>query len=125
MAFFSDSACEWTAVLYRLIEAGAEWPDGTQCAKAAFLEKDGAILGEVMSFRVLLIMATLYRKWASMRLKTLDGWINEWELPEIYAGAGKQGAEDAWYQTMIDLEYLRLDNTAYCGGTADIMKFFD
>ncbi len=43
----------------------------------------------------------------------------------MYAGAGKQGAEDAWYQTMLDLEFLQLDGTPYCGGTADIMKFFD
>jgi hypothetical protein len=70
-------------------------------------------------------MSALNRKWGSMRLYSLEEWIHQWEMPEMYAGAGKQGAEDAWYQTMIDLELLQLDGTAYCGGTADIMKFFD
>ena len=78
-----------------------------------------------MSYRVLLIMSALYRKWGSMRLHSLEQWIHQWELPDMYAGAGKQGAEDAWYQTMVDLELLQLEGMAYCGGTADIMIFFD
>ena len=44
------------------------WPQGTEAAKAAFLEKDGAVPGQVMSYRILLIMAALYRKWATIRL---------------------------------------------------------
>ena len=73
-----------------------------------------------MSYRVLLSMPVLYRKWASMRIKTLEPWINKWARPEMYSGAGSQGAEDAWYQTLIDIELLRLEDNNYCGGTADI-----
>ena len=77
LALFSPLACSWTAKLYKAIEEGARWPDGTEQAKAAFLEKEGAIPGEVMSYRVLLIMAVLYRRWASIRLRSMKhGLLN-------------------------------------------------
>ncbi len=78
-----------------------------------------------MSYRVLLIMSALNRKWESMRLRSPESWIHQWEMHEMYAGTGKKGAEDAWYQTMIDLELMQLEGKPYCGGAADIMKFFD
>lgn len=59
-ALMSRYACAWCARLYQTIEAGAEWPEGTTKAKAVFLEKEGALPGEVMSYRVLLNMAVLY-----------------------------------------------------------------
>ena len=36
-----------------------------------------------------------------------------------------QGATDAWYQALMDIEEMMLDGTAFCGGAADIHKFFD
>lgn len=125
-ALMSMDACSWTARLYKMIEAGAEWPQGTMHGKAAFLlQQEGAKPGEVMSYRVLLIMAVLYREWGSMTRRSLEPWVNKWTVPEMYAGAGNQGAEDAWYQTLLDLELLNLDCGNYCGGTADIWKLFD
>ena len=120
-----SKACEAVAALYNLIEEGAPWPQGTECAKADFLEKEGAPKGEVMSYRILLIMAALYRKWATIRLGSMDEWIGLWALKEMYAGTGGQGAEDAWYQTMADIEALNVAGDHYCGAAADIMKFFD
>ena len=61
-ALMSMEACSWTARLYRKIEAGAAWPQGTTHAKAAFLEKEGAKPGEVMSYRVLLIIVSPLQK---------------------------------------------------------------
>lgn len=78
-----------------------------------------------MSYRVLSIMAVLDRRWATRRLRSLQSWVSMWTMNEMYAGAGSQGAEDAWYQTQLDLELLRLEGESYCGGTADTWKFCD
>ena len=40
-------------------------------------------------------------------------------------GVPGQGAVDAWYQTLMDVELMLLDGTPFCGGAADIHKFFD
>lgn len=63
LALMSRYACAWCARLYQTIEDEADWPEGTQKAKAVFLEKEGALPGEVMPYKVLLVMAVLYRKW--------------------------------------------------------------
>ena len=69
--------------------------------------------------------AALYRKWAAIRLATLQPWINKWAMGEMYAGAGHQGAEDAWYAVAMQMEQMKLKQEEYCGGTADILKFLD
>ena len=97
LKLLSKLLCEWVAVLYRLIEDGAAWPRSTRDAKNAYLEKEGSTPGEVMSYRPLTIMAPLYRRWASMRLRALEGWVQKWALPEMYAGVAGQGSADATY----------------------------
>ena len=60
-------------------------------------------MGEVMSFRPLTITVPIYRRWASIRLKSMTRWIEEWALEEMFAGVPGQGAVDAWYQALIDI----------------------
>ena len=43
----------------------------------------------------------------------------------MYAGVPGQGATDAWYNLLLELELTDLQGTPYCGGTAGIQKFFD
>ncbi len=31
-----------------------------------------------------------------------------WQLPEMFAGVPGRGAEEGWYATAIDIEYLRI-----------------
>ena len=60
-----------------------------------------------------------------MRLRHLEPWVREWALPEMHAGVPEMGAVDAWMQVMTELESFKLDGKHYCGGAADIAKFFD
>ena len=78
-----------------------------------------------MSYRPLTIMAPLYRRWASMRLKCLDGWVSTWALPQMFVGVAQQGAADATYQVLSEVEKMTLEGVPYYGGAADIYKFFD
>jgi hypothetical protein len=60
-----------------------------------------------------------------MRLYTMNEWIEEWATPQMFAGVPGQGATDAWYQALLDIELMKLEGTPFTGGMADIHKFFD
>ena len=94
-------------------------------ARIVFLEKDGAEVGKVMSYRPLTITSPLYRAWASLRLADMEDWIRMWGLPEIFAGVPGKGATDAWYEVLTKTESHRLNKLPFSGGVADIPKFFD
>ena len=120
--YFSKVVCGWVAVVLQLVEGGAAWPSSTRHAKIAYLEKEGSVPGEVMSYRPLTIMSPLYRGWASLRLRALEGWIRGWALPEMYAGVPNQGATDAAYSVLLEVELLTMKGIPFCGGAADILQ---
>ena len=60
-----------------------------------------------------------------MRLKHLETWIQKWTLPQMYAGVPGQGAEQAWWQLSLCLEYWRAKQTQATGRATDIYKCFD
>lgn len=60
-----------------------------------------------------------------MQLKCLDGWVSTWALPQMFAGVAQQGAADATYQVLPEVEKMTLEGVPYCGGAAEIYKFFD
>lgn len=41
------------------------------------------------------------------------------------AGVLGLGATDAWHEAFTNIESLKRNNLEYCGGVADIAKFFD
>ena len=82
-------------------------------------------MGKVMSYRPITISAPIYRSWAALRLKDLQEWVQHWGLEEMYAGIPGRGAMDAWHEALTEVEEMKMMNTDFCGGVADIMKFFD
>ena len=102
----SDATFTKLAGLLNAIEDGADWPEDVSTAKAAFLAKDADKLEDPLAYRVLLIMPVLYRRWASCRLRAMAEWIRRWQLQEMVAGVAEVGAEDAWWETALDLEEL-------------------
>ena len=75
MKHLSDLTCEWLAFILNLIELGCDWPKDVCSAKAAYLSKDTNDLTDPLKYRVVLILPTLYRKWASTRLKDMKDWV--------------------------------------------------
>ena len=124
LGIISAKAAQLLADLLNAIEKGASWPLPLLQARAAFLAK-GTDVEDPLDYRVLSILSPIYRRWASLRLQHLKGWINTWNLEEFYAGTGSNGAEDAWYQTGLAHEAARLQGQDITGGTADIWKCFD
>ena len=60
------------------------------------------------SYRILLMLPSVYRLWAKIRLKHMQPWISSWTTPQVFAGAEGHGAADAAYETTISMEMCRL-----------------
>ena len=95
LTMFSKKACEKIATMLNMVEAGAGWPKSALHARIVYLEKLGAAVGKVMSYRPLTVSAPIYRAWAALRLADLSGWIEQWAVDEMYAGVPGKGAVDA------------------------------
>ena len=101
----SDLAYQRLADMMNAIEKGAEWPEALKVARAAFLATDAKDALNPLAYRVLLMLPTIYRTWAKIRLRDLKPWIAAWKLPEMYVGIEGQGAADAAYSTALQIEH--------------------
>jgi hypothetical protein len=107
------------------IEKGKAWPSSLTTAKAAFLAKDVDKSCDPLAHRILLILSTLYRKWAGYRQRSLKPWILEWATKHMFAGIPDMCALDAWYDSALDIEEAICFERHLTGGAADIYKCFD
>ena len=71
--------------------------------KAGFLANNLGELGDPLGYRILLIMPTVYRRYAATRHRHLKGWIREWATEDMYAGVAAMSVEEAWYITALSL----------------------
>lgn len=85
------------ADLLNAIEEGAAWPQPCNAVRTAFLSKEEDDLSP-QGFRGLAILSKLYRMWAAIRLRHVDGWVESWSDQGLFAGCNRPvGAEDAWF----------------------------
>ena len=87
--------------------------------------KGWSIVGDVMSFRPLTISAALYQAYATMRLKDMQPWVEQWMTTEMYVGVPGSGAIDAWYKVLLDIELMKVEAQRFCGAAVDSQKFSD
>ena len=91
----SDEAIRRLVQLLTCIEQGGEWPAALSHATSAYLSKDPNKATDPLAYRVLSLLPVLYRRWPAVRLRHLAAWIDEWRLPEMFAGVPGVGAADA------------------------------
>ena len=125
LSLLSLATYEAIAVMLDQIEQGEPWPRSSMHARVGFLEKEGAQVGKVTSYRPLTITSPIYRGWATMRLEDMKEWVDSWALEEMYAGVPGKGAVDAWHLALTTIEQYKLEKKPFAGAVADIMKFFD
>ena len=94
-------------------------------ARAAFLTKDAKDALNPLAYRALLMLPTIYRTWAKIRLRHLKPRIAAWKLPEMYVGIEGQGAADASYSTALQIEHCMVHGVDFTGGASDVYKRFD
>ena len=125
MQYLSDNTYEWLATMLNAIEEGAQWPTDITQGRAAFLSKDSQNTEDPLAYRVLLILPTIYRRWATARLHSLQHWVYKWQRDDMFAGVECSSIEEGWCSTALLLENLHLHNTKFSASAADIFKCFD
>ena len=121
----SLNAAQALADLLNAIESGLEWPEPQYWGKAHIVAKDDEASLSPKDYRILLVLQRLYRRWASIRLQHLSGWVTKWQLPEMYAGVKGGGADLAWLSTAIDTEQATLELRDFLKAMLDVWKCFD
>ena len=121
----STEAVERLADLLNAIEGGAQWPRALVQAHSAYLSKDASRTMQPLAYRVLALLPVLYRRWAAIRLRHLQHWVEEWRLPEMYAGVPGPSAADATWLESLDAELADARGEAYAGAGIDCVKAFD
>ena len=75
-------ACGKFVDIMNMVEDGVDWPEPMQIARAAFMaEEEGTDL-DPLSYRVLLMLPSVYRLCATIRLTHMQPWIQTWTTPE-------------------------------------------
>ena len=72
-----------------------------------------------MRYRILLILSVVYRRWASVRLRSMTSWTEGWKLPCMFAGVPGMGAEDAWWSTAVKLARAIVEAPPFSGASLD------
>ena len=77
--------------------------------------------------RPLCVLPVVYRVWASVRLRHLDGWLRFWLPLSVFSAGGGRGSVDAWYSTALDIEEVLcgLSESHVHVFVADVVKSFD
>ena len=72
-------------------------------------------------------LPVVYRIWASVRLRHLDGWLRSWVPLSVFSAGGDRGSLDAWYSTALDFEEVLsgLSESHVHVFVADVVKSFD
>lgn len=125
IALLSDRALGRIVTLLNAIELGAPWPEHMLHTRSVFLSKDPQKTQDPLAYRVLKITSGWYRKWGSCRNRNLRDWILSWDCPQINSGVPSKGAQDAWYDTALKLELLKLSDEHFSGASVDVFKCFD
>ena len=124
LTLMSRVACTLVCQMLNQIEMGTmQWPKPVLTARAAFMAKDPNQLEDPLKYRVLTVLPVVYRKWASQRLKDMNGWMEDWEIEELFTIKG--GAQAAWWTTALSFEALHSKEVTVTGGSADLQKAFD
>lgn len=104
-AFLHDSDARYLAP--HALEAGSPWPvAATQGRTATSLQDDSAT--HLLDFRLLSLLGSLCRRWATHRLRQVQEWASTWAPSGTFAGVTGRGADDCWWLFALDVEEAKL-----------------
>ena len=70
-----------------------------------------------LDYRKLSILSKCYRLHMSIRLRDLCPWVESWTMDCLFAGTcAPSGADDAWYETALEMDLAKLLNAALLAG---------
>ena len=123
---FPEAWFDSLAVVLSRVELDGVWLDGLLDAYVTMIPKsdgDSTPLGQ----RPLCVLPVVYRIWASVRLRHLDGWLRSWLPLSVFSAGGGRGSVDAWYSTALDIEEVLsgLSESHVHVFVADVVESFD
>ena len=121
----SPRALEWIAKILNAVELGAPWPDAAGWAWLAPAAKPDEDHTRPEGFRLLAVLAFVYRLWAKARLADLMPWVSSWAPSSFYTCVKGRGAADAWLLHAAALERAIAEGRDFTGGAVDIEKCYD
>ena len=122
---FSDGALRWVARLLCCVEHGAEWPTCCREVKLVPAAKPGEDHTRPEGYRLLAVLAWLYRAWGKARLHAMADWIAGWAPDGFYTCVKSRGAADAWLRRAAELEKAKVCGGTFTGGSVDVEKCYD
>eukprot|EP00969_Alexandrium_andersonii_P217025 9585747-Alexandrium_andersonii.AAC.1 len=75
----TEVACTGIAMLLNVIEMGAGWPAQARHARTAIVAKEAGNATDIMQYRMLMLLPSLYRLWARMRVRHVRAWAAQWD----------------------------------------------
>ena len=75
--------------------------------RTVFLSKDADDTSNPLAYRPLKITSAIYRRWATARLKSLEPWIDSWDLDALHVIGGK-GASVPGLRLLCDMNSIAL-----------------
>lgn len=121
----SKEALGLLADLLNAIVQGAPWPRAVLQPRAVFLPKTADAVHNPMAYRIFKTTSSLFRLWATARLRQPAPWIRSWDGPALNAGVLGKGTPDNWHTTAIEIDAARLDGACVAGGSLDVFNCFN
>ena len=111
------------ASLLNRVEVEGGWPTALLQAAIPMIPKEEQ--PTPLQHRPITVMSSVYRLWASMRAKQLQGWQEKWIGDSLHGFRPEHGAENAFMETAILIERALLTEVPIHGVLFDIRKCFD
>ena len=116
---------ELQALPLQLFEKLAQgtWPVPLTCGLISLIQKGEGSAPQKL--RPIGLMASVYRLWASLRVRDIMHWQEEWADTALYGYRLGRRAEDVWMDLSLSVESALIDGSDLVGMSIDWSKCFD
>ena len=126
LKWMSKTFCKWLAVIFNLAEKGNGWPKDLLCARSAYISKEEEPnIKDLLKYRVITVLPAVYRAWSRMRYNHCSDWAATWADEAQYSACRGRGAQEAWWNTSIEMESDRAEGNCTAVAFFDMAKCYD
>eukprot|EP01064_Diplonema_japonicum_P000874 TRINITY_DN1058_c1_g1_i11.p1 TRINITY_DN1058_c1_g1~~TRINITY_DN1058_c1_g1_i11.p1 ORF type:complete len:903 (+),score=136.99 TRINITY_DN1058_c1_g1_i11:2748-5456(+) len=111
------------ADLFNLVERTGQWPEQITTALVTLTPKGEG--SAPLNHRPITVTSTIYRLWASARLKQVLGWQERWITPNQHGFRPKHSTTSALMELCTKLELALVEGEPLQGIALDFSKCFD
>ena len=114
---------EKLAQVLNLVEETGTWPAPLTCGLISLIPKgEGSPPGKL---RPIGLMASVYRLWASLRIRDIMHWQEKWADTALHWYRPGRRAEDSWMDLSLSVEFAHVDGSDLVGMLIDWSECVD